>query len=226
MPTERVDQSPLPLLLLSGMGADERLFKAQRDAFPQLIVPRWIPPELRESLPDYARRMARIVGPAGPCYVGGGSFGGFVAMEMARHLEARAVFLIGSVRSPNELPRRVRALRPLRRLLSVVPFECARPIAACASAVGGRVLSPATQRMLRQLADAEAPFIRWASGAVLAWQPSPPPPGVPVYQIHGERDAVLPLRWTKPDVVVPGAGHLLAMTHAAAVNEFLRSRMS
>src|SRR3954466_14008672 len=104
-----------PLILLPGMGADERLFAPQRSEFPEMVVPRWIAPEPEESLAHYAERLARQVDPRTRCFVGGASFGGFVAMEMARHLDARAIFLIGSVRSPDELPRRVRALRPLRR---------------------------------------------------------------------------------------------------------------
>src|SRR5687767_7745630 len=95
---------PPPLILLSGMGADERVFAPQLQAFPQLVVPKWIEPKADESLASYAARFAAGVDPKQPCFIGGASFGGFVAMEMARHLDAIAVFLIGSVRSPAELP--------------------------------------------------------------------------------------------------------------------------
>ena len=33
------------LVLIPGLGADERLFDAQRKAFPELHVPAWIAPE-------------------------------------------------------------------------------------------------------------------------------------------------------------------------------------
>jgi hypothetical protein len=42
----------IPLILLSGMGADERLFAAQVAAFPNLRVQPWIPP-----LPDKSLRV-------------------------------------------------------------------------------------------------------------------------------------------------------------------------
>src|SRR3954470_18150998 len=103
-----------PLILLSGMGADDRVFAPQREAFPQLMVPGWIAPESTdESLPSYAKRLAKRIDPGEPCFIGGASFGGFVALEMARHLQAKACFLIGSVRSPAELPWRIRMLRGL-----------------------------------------------------------------------------------------------------------------
>src|SRR5687768_11148554 len=103
----------VPLILLSGMGADERLFEPQREAFPNLQVPVWIDPLPGESLRAYAVRMAHKVDPGCPCIVGGASFGGMVALEMAPLLQARACLLIGSVRSSEELSWRWRALRPV-----------------------------------------------------------------------------------------------------------------
>jgi pimeloyl-ACP methyl ester carboxylesterase len=46
-----------------------------------------------------------------------------------------------------------------------------------------------------------------------------------VRHIHGDRDHLLPHRLTQPDVLVPGAGHLMVMTHPEAVNDFLREGM-
>src|SRR5262249_3648447 len=105
--------SDVPIILLSGMAADERLFAPQRAAFPSLRVPAWIAPRPGEPLRAYAARLARQVDPGCPCLVGGASFGGVVALEMAPLLQARACVLIGSIRAPDELPRRWQALRPL-----------------------------------------------------------------------------------------------------------------
>src|SRR4051812_45705088 len=103
-----------PLILLPGMGADERLFVPQREVFgDQLIVPKWISHVENDTIATYAQRLAEKVDPKKPCFVGGASFGGFVAMEMARHLQTLGVFLIGSVRTPDEMPPSLRALRPI-----------------------------------------------------------------------------------------------------------------
>ena len=48
---------------------------------------------------------------------------------------------------------------------------------------------------------------------------------MPVYHIHGGRDRTLPVGNCRPDVVVPGGGHLLPFTHPEEVNAFLRLRM-
>ena len=95
-----------PLILLPGMAADGRLFRHQRAALPCIRTPDWIEPRDCEPLADYAQRFAQAITPGGRCFVGGASFGGIVALEMAAHLQAEACFLVASVRSDRELPWR------------------------------------------------------------------------------------------------------------------------
>jgi len=210
-----------PLILLSGMGADGRLFREQRAHFADLITPDWIPHRRDDTLASYAERMAGHIDPGCSCYVGGASFGGMVALEMARHLDAKACFLIGSIRSSGQLPRRIRMLRPLAGLVLGVCGGVPILFAKAAGPLTKRLLSPAANSMLHQLADTEKGFLRWASLAVLRWKPDPNAWSVPIHQIHGDRDRVLPHRLTTPDALVPRAGHLLPLTHPEAVNEFL-----
>lgn len=63
--------------------------------------------------------------------IGGASFGGIVALHLAKHLNPLAVLLIGSIQSPSELPRYARAARPLRHFVPLIPVRllqwCIRP---------------------------------------------------------------------------------------------------
>jgi pimeloyl-ACP methyl ester carboxylesterase len=216
----------LPLILLSGMGADERIFRFQREQFDNLRLSPWIAPQSGDDLPRYAQRMAEHVNPDGrPCFVGGVSLGGMIAIEMARHLNCRGCFLIASVRSPRELPWRARVMKPAALLLPPGSGGVPPVAAKLALAVAGRFLGPVPKSLLRQLADADRHFLRWASMALLRWKPHQDSLAIPVRQIHGDRDHVLPHSLTAPDRLVPGGGHLLPMTHAEQVNAFLREGM-
>ena len=42
-----------------------------------------------------------------------------------------------------------------------------------------------------------------------------------VAKVHGSRDRLIPRRRIRPDAVVPGAGHLVNLTHAEVVNRFI-----
>src|SRR4051812_16251877 len=118
-----VDPTRLPLFLFSGLGADERMFRHQREAFPELVVPRWLRPHQYETLRQYAMRMAAQIDPHQPCLIGGASFGGFLALEMLPYLNAKACVLIGAVRSPEEMPWQITFFRPAHRLCRILPYE-------------------------------------------------------------------------------------------------------
>jgi pimeloyl-ACP methyl ester carboxylesterase len=145
-----------------------------------------------------------------------------VALEMAVHLRTEACFLIASVRSERELPWQIRALRPVARLGPTGLDWIATWVARCPA----RFLPAGVVGHLRRLSDPRSAFLRWASWAVLNWRPSPEIRSVRIYQIHGAADRTLPVRYTRPDVVVAGAGHLLPLTHPNAVNEFIRQRVA
>lgn len=214
------DSAPLPLILLPGLGTDERLFALQKLQFPQLIVPPWLTPERRESLPDFAARMAASLPVTGPCIVGGVSFGGLVALEMTRHLQARGCVLISSLRGPRELPIWARIAAPGAWLL---PRRADWWISR-----SGRLMlwtcGPILPRRLRDfcvhLSKTEAPLLPWACRAVVSWKTAADWP-CPIAQLHGSADPIFP-RWrVQADAVVDRGGHLLTLTHPFVVNEFL-----
>lgn len=211
----------LPLILLPGMGGDSRLFRPQRAVVPDLIVPTWIEPRPKESLVDYAGRFAKVIDPGRPCFIGGVSFGGVVALEVATHLMTRECFLFGSIRSPLELPQRLKMFRSISDLVMIPKW-----LSPCVLACGRQFLNPTVRGALHQVRDADGRFLRWAAQAILRWTPSEGVQNVRISQIHGSRDRVFPSRLTRADQIVAGAGHLVSLTHPDIVNQFLIERMS
>ncbi len=204
----------VPIILLSGMAADERLFESQLAAFPNLRVQPWVPPLPGESVRGYAARLAKLVDPGCPCIVGGASFGGVVALELAPHLSTLACILMGSIRSPSGLPKRWRLLQPV----AMLGPDALGLLAELSARIGGSLLSPGT---VRRLARPEAAFVRWAICAVVQWRASPAARRVRVFHIHGAADRVLPIALARPDVVVSGGAHALSLFSPSAVNEFV-----
>ncbi len=217
------DHSPR-LILLPGLGTDARLFEPQRRAFERLEVLEWIPPQRGESLADYARRMAERVEPAPPFYLGGVSMGGMVALEMAKVLEPECVFLIASRADAPTLRWHERALVWLMGWLPINPFRRKdRLIRRAVPRLGARTPEQETLAadMLR---DADPAFMRWAVTALVGWRPVGRP-SVPIHQIHGDHDQMIPLDAVSADRVVEGGGHLINLTHPDEVNAFLAEHM-
>lgn len=210
------------LVLFPGLGCDARLFAPQREAFPELIVPSWISPGKRESLQDYARRYAGVVASEhpGPMILGGVSLGGMVAYEMARHLRPKAVVQIASCRSQRAFRATWRAGRHLLPWLPLQTWSVAKGLAP--SVVKATRFLAARDRTLTvtMFREMDSGFMHWALQALLAWNPTKLE-GVPVFQIHGRRDWLLPARWVEADRYIPDGGHMINLTHATEVNAFI-----
>ena len=212
-----------PVILLSAMGADDRVFAGLRGQVPNLIVPAWPKPRPRESLRLYAGRLAAAIDPGVPCYIGGASFGGFIALEMIPHLQPLGCFLIGSLRRADELPEALKAHRGIAAgAVSHLPFEIAQTLGALLLASMRPALGSHLASLLGQLKASDAAFLRWASWAVLTWDGPYLDGEVPIHQIHGGRDRVLPVDRTTPDLIVCDAGHALSLSHPQIVADFIR----
>ena len=212
-----------PIVLLSGMGADARIFEPQLSAFPSLSVPAWMSPKPGESLPRYAERFAaQLKEKFGeqPIYLGGMSFGGMVALEMLHHLNVRRCFLISTIRSAKELPPHLRAMGAVGKRSSYTGAWMTVRMASLGLKLVGPRLRVDQRAYFEQVAGSDPGFLRWAVRAMYSW-PVPRPPPTPVHHIHGSADPVLPARHTQPDDLVDGAGHVLTLSHPERVNAFI-----
>jgi pimeloyl-ACP methyl ester carboxylesterase len=212
------------LVLLPGLGADSRLFAPQRAIAPDLMVPPWPPPIEDDSLPAFAKRLVDAI-PTSPClYLGGSSFGGMVAMELAALLRPKGVILIGSCRGPEGIAPWARHMRTLAKALPVSFFHPRRWSLPLLLPKFGR-LTRDQRRLFWSMASAmPASFLHWGVNAILSWRPTAV--AVPVHQIHGSDDRLIPLRLVHPDQTVEGGGHLLTLTHPQEVNAFIGAAIS
>jgi len=81
------------------------------------------------------------------------------------------------------------------------------------------------RRALDEVLPLASPALfRWGAWAAVTWRPATPP-AVPIHHIHGGSDLIIPVQRVRPDVIVSGAGHLVNLTHADAVNAFIISRI-
>jgi pimeloyl-ACP methyl ester carboxylesterase len=207
------------LVLLPGMGADARLFGPLRARLPDLEVPRWLPPA--GSLADYARAYVDAGIVSADDVVGGSSFGGFVASEIATLIRPRGLVLLGSATSPAGISSFVRALAPLGGRL---PLVAIRHAPATPIALAFAIARPSHRRACAaMLADASPAFLRWACAAMATWRGAEP--RCPILRIHGDVDHIVrvPRRAMPRPVMVPGAGHLACLTHASRTAAAIRS---
>lgn len=207
---------------LSGLGADERAFANLRNCGLPLKYLPYPHPLGSETLEDFARRLANHICEPQPVLLGV-SFGGIVALEMARILAARQILLISSVRRAAEMPPEyhVAGSLGLARAAAHVPKFVHRIVASLFFAP----LQPLDKPLLHSIIDDTDPaFLRWALQAVLSWPDRAPP--AHVVQIHGTHDRIFPARYINSDYWIAGGGHFMVHNRADEISGLLTGLLS
>ncbi len=205
------------------MAADERVFKYVR--LPEgyeIVHLTWITPYKDESLASYAVRMAERIDISEPFVLVGLSFGGMLVTEIAKRYPPVKTILIASIPLSAHLPGYFR-VAAVMRLHKVVPIGLVKTAARLKRFITNE--KSEDKKLLWEIIKSSDPkFIRWSMEAVLTWKNDEMPQQL--FHIHGNRDEVLPSRYTKPTHIIPKAGHLMVMTQPEEVNRILRNALA
>ncbi|MEM0983252.1 MAG: alpha/beta hydrolase [Planctomycetota bacterium] len=217
------------LVFLPGLGADARLFEPQLAEFQAGEVISWPDHNGCKSIGDLAERVLETGVCNADTRLVGFSFGSMVALEMAcRAADTNRppeVVLISGLRSRRALtlPFKLQAWAAQLAPRSILRKQLVGPVAESFKKRDG-VSDTVVQTLSDMAADCDLGFLKWALRACARWTFDGRCP-VPVRQLHGRSDTVIPLV-EHPDL--PGGraetiegGHLLTLTSPDAVNRFI-----
>ena len=221
---------PGRLILLPGLGSTPDVFYHQRKAFgDRLETPAFIPHEPNESVSGYAQRWARQLSRPGddrPLFIGGVSFGGMLAQEMAQYLtpKPRAVLLISTTREADKVTPMMQLAEVMGRFIPRGSVNKTLPLMKLGFALRDGLDDDDKGRLMQSAREVDPAMTKWASGVAVSWPGFKAPSGYPpVHQIHAKKDWVIkaPNEGTPNVELVEGHHHLLHMTHPKTVNRFL-----
>jgi pimeloyl-ACP methyl ester carboxylesterase len=213
------------IYLISGLGADERLFAKLDLGDAETRFIHWIEPLKNESLPSYAARLSQQITTEKPTILGL-SFGGMLAVEIAKIVDCQQVIIISSAKSHLEIPLLYRLAGKLY-LHKLVPFQFLRRFTGLTNWVFGMATVEERNLLQSTLANIDPKFLKWAVDAILRWRNT-----IRIknwVHIHGTKDRVLPpspqesLRTVKIDFAVKDGKHLMIYSKAAEINAILRN---
>jgi pimeloyl-ACP methyl ester carboxylesterase len=208
---------------ISGLGADKRAF--QKIKLPQnysSVFLDWISPEKNESLSRYAARFSERINTNETFVLIGLSFGGMLASEIARITQPEKTIIISSLATADELPWYFKIAGKIG-LHKAVPVNFFK-----AATVLNRIVGAGTPEdkaiIYHYVKTANPDFIRWSLDAIINWNRDERLPGI--IHLHGSEDHLLPLKYTHPDFIIKGGGHLMVFNMAGEVNKILQQVLS
>ena len=203
------------IYFVPGLAADKEIF--ENISLPEnlytLHIISWLIPSKKETIAQYAKRMAGFVTEKNAVLVGV-SFGGVVAQEMNSFLKLKKLIIISSIKTKHELPTKFKIAKNLRfyKLIPTRLFLTSKNYSRFA-------LGPISKKKIKLYQDylhiRDKRYLDWAIKNMLCWNQENPLPGV--YHIHGDSDLVFPIKNIDNAIKIAGGSHIMLFTKGPQV---------
>ena len=210
----------IPVYLIPGLAASSSIYehiKLPEEIF-EVFYLEWFLPIEKETIEDYALRMTKEVKHENPVLIGV-SFGGLIVQEMALLIQTRKVIIISSIKCNQELPLRMKIAKATQAY-KIIPTQLFSNIEALAKyAFGENAISRRLKLYEKYLQMRDKKYLDWAIENVILWKRTKPDKNV--IHIHGDADAVFPIKNIRNCITIKGATHVLVLMKYKWLNENL-----
>jgi pimeloyl-ACP methyl ester carboxylesterase len=203
------------------LGTDERVFKnIDLTEFKPVFI-KWIKPQTNESIESYATRLLCQIKDPNPILIGL-SFGGIMAIEVAKQIETHKIIIISSAKDKTEIPFYYR-MAGRSNIHNLVPLRLLKNSNGLTNWFFGTT-SPEECELLREITNnTDSKFVKWAVDKIVKWTNTQVPKNL--YHIHGTKDRLLPLKESRYDKPIPGGGHLMILNKAEQLTKIIKERI-
>lgn len=214
-----MSQELIHVYLMPGLAANPTIFehiKLPEDQF-QIHWLEWIIPNQKETLESYAKRMIAKIEHDNIVLLGV-SFGGMLVQEMSKHIKLRKLFVVSSVKSKHELPKRMKVLK-LTKAYKILPTQLVSNIDFLAKYAFGETVTKRIELYKKYLSVSDKRYLDWAIENVIEWNQDEP--NQEAIYIHGDKDAIFPHSCHGNCIVIKGGTHIMVINKYKWFNENL-----
>jgi pimeloyl-ACP methyl ester carboxylesterase len=209
------------LYIFSGLGADERVFqRLDFSGFSTTFI-KWIVPKDKETIEHYATRLLDQISATKPTLIGL-SFGGLIAVEIAKQIDTEKVILIASAKTKKEIPFYYRFAGQLG-LHKLLPTGLLKSSNFVTNWFFGTSTNFDKQLLKQILIDTDPIFLKWAIDKVARWTNQTQTKNL--FHIHGTSDRILPLRFVNSVYIIKNGGHFMILNKSEELNTILNQKI-
>ncbi|WP_372746785.1 alpha/beta hydrolase [Lutibacter sp.] len=208
------------IYFVPGLAASSKIFEYLK--FPeeqfQLHFLEWLLPiSEKESLNDYAARMASFVKEENAVLVGV-SFGGIIVQEMSKHIAVKKVILVSSIKSNKELPKRLKVIQKTK-IYKLFPAHAIKNIEGFFKYAFGDYAKKRVKIYREYLSVRDETYLKWAIFNVLHWNQKKPLENI--VHIHGTEDEIFPIKYIKNCIAVEKGTHIMILNRAKKISSII-----
>jgi esterase/lipase len=205
------------IYLISGLGADERVYSKINFGNSNVTFIPWLIPEKNETIEAYALRLSKKITNENPILIGL-SFGGMMAVEVAKHISTDKIILISSSKNKSEVPFYYRLAGKLL-LNRIVPTSVLVKSNKLVNKVFATRSNEDKKLVASMIANTDIEILKWSVDKIVNLKNKTAHKNL--LHIHGTADRILPYKFVKADYTIKGGKHLMIMTRANEVEEII-----
>lgn len=197
------------IYFIPGLATDKTIYKSlinELDASCEVIEFKEL--EDNDSLHDYAIKMAEEIDDSHPFVILGTSFGGILAMEIAKIKHPEKIIIISSAKNREELSPIMR-LKGASFFVSMVPDKIMKQIFNkgfhISTFVKKSYKSIYNEETKAMVAKSTGGFDKWIMKQVSSWDSDYEHQNL--LHIHGDKDIVFPIKYIRNCFVIKDGGH-------------------
>ncbi|WP_281239044.1 alpha/beta fold hydrolase [Flavobacterium praedii] len=209
----------IPVYFMPGLAASVAIFeriKLSESEFEMFFL-EWEIPREKETLLEYAKRLAEKIKHENPILIGV-SFGGILVQEMSRFIKVQKVIIISSVKSNLEFPKRM-IIAKNTKAYKLIPLRLVQNIESLAKFSFGEKVNKRLKLYEKFISIRDRYYLDWSIEKIIMWDRKEADQNV--IHIHGDEDDVFPIKYIKNCIVVKGGTHIMILNKYKWLNENL-----
>jgi pimeloyl-ACP methyl ester carboxylesterase len=200
------------------LGTDEKVFDHLSINARMKFIP-WLRPLKNETIRRYSLRMGEKIQHPSPVLLGV-SFGGMIAIEIAKQIPLAKLIIVSGIKTANELPRWMK-LTGKFQLHKILPTRSYK----ITERYDNRRLGISNEEE-RKLVNAyrekmDPVYYNWAVHQVLNWKNNWYPEDI--IHIHGDHDRIFPVKNLNPTHIIRGGSHIMMLNKAQEISQCINS---
>jgi len=209
------------LYCISGLGADKRVFAKLDLQDVSMVHFDWPVHDENDTLSSYALKVSALIAEDDPVILGV-SFGGMLAVEIAKVRPVKKVVIVSSAKDSSERPFAPWIVKQVINS-GIVPLS----FYTWPNIVLYKLFSTETEedrKLLKNIIlDSDARLVKWAISAILSWDNEVVPDKV--VHIHGKVDRMITPRDIQADEWIDDGGHMMIYNRAEQVSSFVQQQL-
>lgn len=207
---------------LSGLGADSRIFANLKIDNATLVHLPWPEHDEHDELPCYAQKMSALIQDENPILLGV-SFGGMLAVEIAKMRTVQKVIIVSSAKTREEIPHFGKFMK-FMVMKQIVPASFYTWPNRFVMKLFGAVTDVEKDMLRGVFTSSDGHLVRWAMKAIQLWQNEAYPQ--PIVHIHGDEDKIITPEYIHPNYWIKGGSHIMIYNRAEEISAIINKELS